>query len=139
MRERSRSRRAVCTINNSLMLSRVTIRGLEITGNGEARALALKAAEKAVILLKNEGGLLPLELGIRGEPALALHCRAFPVVRACRHHGGIELADVVQCQRVVADQIPGHIENGTRLRRSGGHDCGRLTEASDRRKRRRRS
>ena len=33
-----------------------------ITGNEEARALALEAAEKALVLLKNEDGLLPLDL-----------------------------------------------------------------------------
>ena len=33
-----------------------------ITGNAEARALALEAARRAVVLLKNEGGLLPLNL-----------------------------------------------------------------------------
>ncbi len=33
-----------------------------VTGNDEARALALRAAEKAMILLKNDGGLLPLDL-----------------------------------------------------------------------------
>ncbi|HVS62694.1 MAG TPA: glycoside hydrolase family 3 N-terminal domain-containing protein [Thermoanaerobaculia bacterium] len=33
-----------------------------LTGNDEARALALEAAEKAAILLRNEGGLLPLDL-----------------------------------------------------------------------------
>jgi len=34
-----------------------------LTGNPEARALAVRAAERALILLKNEGGLLPLDLG----------------------------------------------------------------------------
>jgi beta-glucosidase len=33
-----------------------------ITGNAEARALAVRAAERAIILLKNEGDLLPLDL-----------------------------------------------------------------------------
>jgi beta-glucosidase len=33
-----------------------------LTGNHEARRLALRAAEKAVTLLKNDGGLLPLDL-----------------------------------------------------------------------------
>jgi len=33
-----------------------------LTGNDQARALALEAAEKAAILLRNEGGLLPLDL-----------------------------------------------------------------------------
>ncbi len=33
-----------------------------ITGNAEARELALAAAEKALVLLKNEGDLLPLDL-----------------------------------------------------------------------------
>ncbi len=33
-----------------------------ITGNAEARALAQEAAERAMILLKNEGDLLPLDL-----------------------------------------------------------------------------
>ncbi len=33
-----------------------------LTGNDEARQLALKIAEKAVVLLKNEDGLLPLDL-----------------------------------------------------------------------------
>lgn len=32
-----------------------------VTGNDEARAVALRAADKAVILLKNEGALLPLD------------------------------------------------------------------------------
>jgi beta-glucosidase len=34
----------------------------KLTGNDEARALALRTAEKAAVLLKNEGGLLPLDL-----------------------------------------------------------------------------
>jgi beta-glucosidase len=33
-----------------------------VTGNDEARTLALEAAEKAVILLENEGALLPLDV-----------------------------------------------------------------------------
>jgi beta-glucosidase len=37
-------------------------RAEELTGNHEARRLALRAAEKAVTLLKNDGGLLPLDL-----------------------------------------------------------------------------
>ena len=32
-----------------------------ITGNDEARALALRAAERAIVLLRNEGDLLPLD------------------------------------------------------------------------------
>ena len=34
-----------------------------LTGNAEARQLALSAAERAITLLKNEGGLLPLDEG----------------------------------------------------------------------------
>jgi beta-glucosidase len=41
-----------------------------ITGNAEARALATRAAEKALILLKNEGDLLPLDLGSLSEIAV---------------------------------------------------------------------
>lgn len=41
-----------------------------ITGNAEARALATRAAEKAMILLKNEGDLLPLDLAALDEIAV---------------------------------------------------------------------
>jgi beta-glucosidase len=41
-----------------------------ITGNAEARAVATRAAEKAIILLKNEGRLLPLDLGRLSEIAV---------------------------------------------------------------------
>jgi beta-glucosidase len=37
-------------------------RAVSITNSAEHRALALKAAQKAIVLLKNEGGLLPLNL-----------------------------------------------------------------------------
>ena len=36
-------------------------RAVKIVGNAEARALAEEAARRAVVLLKNEGGLLPLD------------------------------------------------------------------------------
>jgi beta-glucosidase len=42
----------------------------KITGNEEARALATRTAEKAITLLKNEGGLLPLDLGSLEEIAV---------------------------------------------------------------------
>lgn len=41
-----------------------------ITGNDEARRLALRAAEKAIILLKNEGGMLPLDLATLEQVAV---------------------------------------------------------------------
>jgi beta-glucosidase len=41
-----------------------------ITGNEEARALAERAAEKALILLKNDGGLLPLDASGLGTLAV---------------------------------------------------------------------
>jgi beta-glucosidase len=37
-------------------------RAISITNSAEHRALALEAAQKAIVLLKNEGGLLPLNL-----------------------------------------------------------------------------
>jgi beta-glucosidase len=41
-----------------------------ITGNAEARALALETAEKAAILLENEDALLPLDLASLGKIAV---------------------------------------------------------------------
>ena len=41
-----------------------------ITNNGEARALALRAAQRSLCLLKNEGGLLPLRAGAHARIAV---------------------------------------------------------------------
>lgn len=45
-------------------------RAMAITGNQEARDLALEAARKSIVLLKNEGGLLPLTPGEHKRIAL---------------------------------------------------------------------
>ncbi|MBC6403315.1 MAG: glycoside hydrolase family 3 C-terminal domain-containing protein [Hyphomonadaceae bacterium] len=42
----------------------------EITGNDEARTVALEAAQKAPVLLKNEGGILPLSVEDYGRIAV---------------------------------------------------------------------
>ena len=67
---------------------------LELTHHAEHRALALRAAERSAVLLKNEGGLLPLERGrARRVAVIGPHGRYLQFGGVSPHDRGVNILD----------------------------------------------